>query len=397
MAHAPFEVSGHAYTSLAPAASYIVLDHGGGRAGEAGRLRHGIRWVLERRDEWNVKVVNAMSVYRGDPDGWLENTNQWPMVEGLRPALEAGLLIVVSNGNTRFENKLPPVEYLAVGSCLDDPFVDSGRRVPYPDEPWGLNGDGHLRPDILGPRLYHPIPYCEVKEKPEPLSFYAQSSGTCTQVAGICAGILSLYPNFPPEALRSLLVDSGERIAGTENPAPAVNAGRALHVLTTGYRPTHQAICLPPIHVTQADASLRSLDPIERGLALTLLAKRGRCSRSDLWHFAVDAAPEVRKVAVWALEKPREPHERESFWRHLAAEPDCGVRGYWLYGLLQEAQQRELDRWMCWIVDENWSVRWCVAEYLSRYPDFPGLEKTFDLDRVEEVAEPVRAWYKKRC
>jgi serine protease AprX len=395
LSHAPFELEGSEYVGLAPAANYIVLDRGAWRAGEGERLKCGIEWLLERRDEWNIKIVNMMGWHTAEQQGWLQNTDQEPLVRALWPALEAGLLIVEGNGNTRLENALPPVEYFAVGSYLDDPFSDIPTRSPYPDEPWGRNGDGHLRPDILGPREYQAIPYCETRAVPTRLSYFGQTSGTGTAVAGICAHILSRYPELEPETLRQVLVDCGDRIDGYENPAPAVNVARALKALAEGYRPAKRPSDPPVLRVTQPEVTLHSGDPIERGLALTMLAQQGQCSRADLWRFAEDAAPEVRKVAVWALHKPCDPDERRSYWEHLHAEAEGGVRGWWTYSLLQDAKKDELDLWIPWIHDMNWSVRWCVSEFLKKYPEFPALEKTHDPALIEDMAAPVLEWHRR--
>jgi serine protease AprX len=394
LSHVPFILDGHEYVGLAPAANYIVLDRGAWRAGEAKRLKRGMEWVLQRRDEWNVRIVNLMGCWEdAESPGWLGNTDDSPLVQALRPTLEAGLLMVASNGNTRLGNGLPPAEYFAVGSYLDDPLLGAATRSTYPDEPWGRNGDGHLRPDILAPRMYQPIPYCEVNAVSGRLSYFGQTSGTCTLVAGICAHILSLHPKLDPDTLRQALVEWGDGLEGYENPAPAVNVARTLHALADGYIPAKR-LCFPPIlRVTRPEFAIHSDDPIERGLALTIQAKQGLCSRADLWRFAEDVASEVRKVAVYALQKPVDSIERQSFWEHLAAENEGGVRGWWAYGLLQETQKDELDLWIRWVKDTNWSVRWCVSEFLKKYPEFPTLEKTHDPTLIETMAGPVLEWH----
>ena len=101
----------------------------------------------------------------------------------------------------------------------------------------------------------------------------------------------------------------------------------------------------------------------------------------------------VRKVAVWALQKPSGPDQRKLWWKHLDAETEGGVRGRWAYGLLQDSPKEEVELWMCWIDDENWAVRWCVSEFLAGYPEFPELEKTFDPELIKEKALPVLRWY----
>lgn len=394
LSHAPFKLDGHEYVGLAPAANYIVLDRGAWRTGEAERLKRGMEWALQRRDEWNLRIVNLMGCWEdAESPGWLANTYDSPLVQALRPTQEAGLLMVAGNGNTRLGNGLPPAEYFAVGSYLDDPLLSATTRAPYPDEPWGRNGDGHLRPDILAPRMYQPVPYCEANAASGTLSYFGQTSGTGTLVAGICAHILSLHPKLDPDTLRQALVEWGDRLEDYENPAPAVNAARTLHALEDGYKPAKRLRFPPILRVTHPEFAIHSNDPIERGLALTMQAKQGLCSRADLWRFAEDVASEVRKVAVYALQKPVDSIERQSFWEHLAAENEGGVRGWWAYGLLQDAQKDELDLWIRRVKDANWSVRWCVSEFLKKYPEFPTLEKTHDPALIEAMAVPVLEWY----
>ncbi len=408
IAHAPFVVDSHEYIGLAPAANIIVLDRGQFREGEGERLRKGMDWLLERRDEWNLEIVLSTGWDMAESQGSLENTDRKPVVQGLSRVLEAGLMVIASNGNTRLTNELPPIEYFAIGCYHDNPFSYECKRKPNLDEPWGRNGDGHLRPDILAPRLYLPIPFCELDQGSESvfsltggsvehqtkLSYFAQSSGTASVMAGICVNILSQYPNISVEILRQLLVDYGDPVDQNESPAPAVDVAPVLKVLEEGNISTKPQVYPPTIRVAHPEKSVHSGDPIERGLALSMLARGGKCNREELWRYTEDDSPTVRKVAVWFLHKPRNPHERNLFWRHLNIEQDCGVRGWWAFGLLQEAKKEELGKWILWIEDTNWAVRWCVSEYLKKYPEFPKLEKTLDPDLIKEKAEPVVEWYK---
>ena len=91
--------------------------------------------------------------------------------------------------------------------------------------------------------------------------------------------------------------------------------------------------------------------------------------------------------------KPGGLGERKSWWERLDAEAEGGVRGRWAYGLLQDSSKEEVQLWTRWIGDANWSVRWCVSEFLARYPEFPKLEKTFDPELIAEKALPVLRWY----
>jgi serine protease AprX len=165
--------------------------------------------------------------------GWIENTAQKPYVQCLRPALEAGLLIVAGNGNTRLENELPPIDYFAVGRFNDHARLARRYHSPYPDEPWGRNGDGHLRPDVLAPGLYLPVPWCEAKKTQSSLSYFQGTSGASSLVAGVCAHLLSLYPDLEPEQLRQALIQFGDRLPGYENPAPIINVAQTKNAIVS--------------------------------------------------------------------------------------------------------------------------------------------------------------------
>lgn len=394
LSHAPFELEAQEYSGLAPAATFIVLNHGAFRAGEGERLRRGIAWLLERREEWNLRLLLCMGWNIVPHLGWLENTWQKPTVRELQPAVEAGILVVASNGNTRFENELPPVDYLAVGGFNDHPLAATPHISPYPDEPWGRNGDGHLRPDILAPLLYLPVPYCEAGSVPQHLSYFGQTSGAATLITGICAHILSQYPALSGDTLRHALVTCGDTLPAYDNPAPTVHVGKTLQALRAGSTLPEQLPRTSSIQVRTPQASVESADEIECALALTMLAKQGGMSREVLWTFVQDEVVCVRKVAVRALDKPVNPAEREVYWEQLQTEREGGVRGYWAYSLLQDAQPEERDLWIPWVVDANWTVRWCVKEYFGRLADAPALEMTFDPDLIGQKALPLLEWHR---
>lgn len=146
LAHAPFEAEGMHYTSLAPAAHFIVLNHQAFREGEGERLKRGIGYILERSREWNIRIILSMGWHALNDVALLKNTRENSTVQALAPAVERGILVVCANGNTKLINILPPKEYLAVGGYNDRGSANEAVHSPYPDEPYGRNGDGHVRP-----------------------------------------------------------------------------------------------------------------------------------------------------------------------------------------------------------------------------------------------------------
>ncbi|MGF9696251.1 S8 family serine peptidase [Paenibacillus sp. MABNR03] len=394
LSHMPFVIGGQTHVGLAPAANYIVLDHGAFTEGEGERLKRGMDWILTEQTEWNIKIILCMGWQASDHIVHLNHTQENSTVQALDSALQHGILVICSNGNTRLGNIMPPIDYFTVGGYNDRGKANRHLHVPYPDEPFGRNGDGHYRPDILAPRVYLTIPFCESKEKPEKISYYWGTSGAATLVTGVAAYLFSKYPEISSKDLRRLLVEFGDPLIEYENNAPRINVGRVTNSLEMGDKlPKSKNVnCLPSVK-TIAQASIHSSDEIERGLALTSLVQRQQCTRQDLWKFTEDDSSVVRKIAVFALIKPENEQERATFWERLSAESEGGVRGWYAYGLLQDADEVEAPKWIPWSTDTNWAVRWCVSEYLSQYTDFlPQLEKTHDPDLIQDKALAVLQW-----
>ncbi len=67
MAHAPFAYDSVEYTSLLPRADYTCLSY---QYGSRDSLRKGIDWVLERKNEFNIKLVLCGSLWRSLHSLW---------------------------------------------------------------------------------------------------------------------------------------------------------------------------------------------------------------------------------------------------------------------------------------------------------------------------------------
>ena len=286
LAHKPIDIDGKSYVGLAPAATYVVLN-----TFRPELLGPGIKWILERKDEWNLRIVLS-TAWHTPPQRWVVNTKHKPVVQALAPALEAGLLVVSHNGNTRTINELPPIDYLSVGGYDDQGSSDPRDHRPHPDEPWGRNGDGHLRPDVLAPRMHLPIPYCEAGDEPKRLSYFGGTSGASTMVAGLCAYIASLFPKLDNLIIEHALIEGGHHLTGYENPAPCVHAAHTLGILKQGFAAPLPKSSLPHIHVADPKTSLSSEDDVERALSLSVLEASGlhidhlsEYPSHDFWRF----------------------------------------------------------------------------------------------------------------
>lgn len=396
LAHKPCKINDKLHTGISPAATFIVLNHGAFRKGEGERLQKGINWLLEKQEKWNIKIVLSMGWHALDNPYLLKNTKYNSTVKALAPVLEKNILVVCSNGNSRLVNIMPPVEYLAVGGYNDRGSADSKRLVPHPDEPWGPNGDGHLRPDILGPRTYLPVPIHRKDGSMDSVAYYGGTSGSATLIAGICAFLFSKFPSMDSQLLKNILKEQGDYIDNYDNPAPKVNVLKVLRALETGDTNNTIPYIKRPITIENPINSLKSECEIERALALSSLVEHSLCSRKDLWMYTLDPSSIVRKIAVSELHKPLNTTEREKFWAQLHTENEGGVRGLYMYGLLQDATANEIESWISWANDENWSVRWCLDKYLLKYPEFPKFHLTPDPDLIAEKANTLHEAYKNK-
>jgi serine protease AprX len=393
LAHQPCKINGKLHIGISPAATFLVLNHGAFREGEGERLQKGINWILEKQEQWNIKIVFSMGWHALDNPHLLRNTRHNTTVKSLAPVLEKDILVVCSNGNSRVTNIRPPVEFLAVGGYNDRGYAELKRHVPHTDEPWGPNGDGHMRPDILGPRTYLPVPiYTEGGSGF--VAYYGGTSGSGTLISGICAYLFSKFPQIDVQLLKNVLKEHGDYLENYDNPAPKVNVSKVIKALETGYSNNIPPLIKRPINVENPTNSIQSNCEIERALALSYLVEHSLCSRKDLWMYTLDSSSIVRNIAVSGLQKPSNTEEREKFWLQLQKESDGGVRGVYMYGLLQDAREHEIKFWIPWAKDENWAVRWCVDKYLLKSSEFLKFELTPDPDLISEKANALNKAYK---
>ncbi|MCK6075400.1 S8 family serine peptidase [Paenibacillus silvae] len=393
LSHEPFAINGDIHIGLCPAAHMIVLDHGAFREGEGERLKAGVDWILEQK-AWNCKIILSTGWHASEDIVLLRNSQEHSTVRALQSAVQKGVLVVCANGNTRLGNVMPPIDYFAVGGYDDCGTRDRYVHIPFPDEPFGRNGDGHFRPDILAPRLHLTLPFCEsVTCEEGQVSYYGGTSGAATLIAGAATYLFSKYPGLNKEHLCSTLLRHADPFVDYENNAPRVNVGRAIRSLEFEGQPEQRILWKSSVKSDAVKPSIRSSDEVERGLALSRLVEQEQINREELWRYSRDTSSIVRKIAVHALMKPKDAEERALYWEQLRMEHEGGVRGWYAYGLLQDANETEVHLWIPWSIDINWAVRWCVSEYVSKYKElFPQLEKT-DAPRLIQVkARDVLRW-----
>jgi serine protease AprX len=365
-AHAPFDIAGKPYVSLAPAATYVFLTVNAHKAEE----RHvaigaGINWIIQQRQEWNLRIVLFFSML-GPLRGGIHRSSDMPMFHALRPALDQGMLIIMPHSNTPFGNDLPPIECLAVGGYDDRGSTDTAIHRPYVDSQWGENGEGHFRPDVLAPMFRIPVPFDPYTGKqgdPESLGW---TCGAAALVAGLSANILSRHPTINASTLRHALVDFGLPIPQSENPTPRVCAEASLRAIVEGSVDSSPFVSDSRIAVAATADALHADDPITRGVALTQAVLAGQCDRQTLWSYVGDPSPRVRIVAISALADPLNQEERGQYWTCMKAEHDIGARCCWASNLVRTIVVEEASLWRYFANDTSPGILRCVKWFLSK-------------------------------
>lgn len=147
------------YTGLAPAATFIFLP-----SETPEQIEAGLNWLMKRKDEWNIRIVLNLLVPNTREMGSMKKTNEDPWVKAFNASIEAGLLVIAANGNSKAHNNLHPLDFFTIGGYEDCGTSDPTYHKPHPSVPIGWNGDGYLRPDILAPFTRLPVP-CFNNEK----------------------------------------------------------------------------------------------------------------------------------------------------------------------------------------------------------------------------------------
>lgn len=383
LAHPPFEFKENLYTGLAPSANFIFLP-----TSKPDRIKAGLEWILDQG--WNTRIL--LNLVGSQERGWMSTTNQDPYVQAMQPALDVGLLVVAAGGNSRALNNLPPNQFLVVGGFNDKGSSDQSRYEVHPSVSYGLNGDGHWRPDLLAPYTYIPLPSLTG----EGFDYFGGTCGSSALVAGLCAYFMSTMPDLTPNDIRNVLTETADVLEGF--PAPIINGERAFNALKDGYRNNKPPSTEPLVKVTNENESILSENPLERALALTMLIKNEKLTREEIWKHTNDKSPMVKKVAVQGLGDPVNQFEREKYWSKIHKESsEFGVREFWAYTLLGTATKEELDKWMSLVVYKTIDIWICINMFLRKhYPDAPEMEILPDSEPeiMDSIVAPVLNWYK---
>ena len=146
------------YRSIAPEANVVLVKIGKtGRIPES-NIESGLRWVFANREKYRIRVVNISA--GGDfEESYLNN----PLCQLVEEAVKAGLTVVCAVGNAGLapgHPVLPPASApssIAVGGLDDQNSLDRARRGMYRSS-YGPTIDGLQKPEVIAPGIWVAAP-----------------------------------------------------------------------------------------------------------------------------------------------------------------------------------------------------------------------------------------------
>ncbi|MBA2338756.1 MAG: S8 family serine peptidase [Pyrinomonadaceae bacterium] len=146
------------YRSIAPDARVVLVKiSASGRIPER-NIKQGLDWVLEHKDEYNIRVVNISAGGDGE-SSYLNN----PLAKTVERAVRRGLTVVCAAGNAGLQPGhpvYPPASApscIAVGGLDDQNSLDRVRRGMYRSS-YGPTFDGLQKPELIAPGIWVPAP-----------------------------------------------------------------------------------------------------------------------------------------------------------------------------------------------------------------------------------------------
>ncbi|MCE1246198.1 MAG: S8 family peptidase [Firmicutes bacterium] len=238
------------YKGTAPEAKLVgvkSLDKNG--AGRFSDIIKGIQWVVQHKDEYNIKVMN-MSL--GGPA--FQSYKEDPIAQAAQKALDAGIVPVIAAGNS---GPKPGT----VGSPGNNPnvltvgaFDDKNTVTPADDEiaKFSSRGptkiDGLTKPDILSPGVNitaatsYGSPLDTNPKIPHAGTDYITISGT-SMATPIMAGIVSLVVQARPDLKPTEII---ELFKGTASKMPSLDANQQGHGVVQPQAALEKALSTKP-------------------------------------------------------------------------------------------------------------------------------------------------------
>ena len=201
------------YKGMAPECNIVavkVLDKDG--LGSTENFLHGIKWVIENKEKFNIRVVNiSMGT---DPN---ESREESELVKAVNRLWDSGITVVVAAGNNGPEKgsiTAPGIsrKVITVGACDDNMavIIDGNRRVNYSGR--GPTYNCIKKPDVVAPAWEivstKPVSqgrYLGIRDG------YINKSGTSMAtpvVTGAVALLLSHYPELTNKEVKMCIRNS---------------------------------------------------------------------------------------------------------------------------------------------------------------------------------------------
>lgn len=199
-------VSGGLNKGSAPAAELIALKAMNKKGeGSAFHILEAMQWIYENKDKYNIRV--ACMSFGTEP---LESND--PLVLGAEALWRRGVTVVASAGNSGpADNTVtsPGIcpEIITVGAV-----GEADGRIYVPDFSSRGRPGGEVKPELVAPGV--DISCCGVAEH------YISLSGTsmaAPAVAGYCADILSVHPDYTPDKVKEILIENSLKLSFPSN------------------------------------------------------------------------------------------------------------------------------------------------------------------------------------
>lgn len=164
------------YRGLASEADLVLV-----KVSEKGKIsdrniEQGLRWVLENRENYNIRVLNLS--LGGDCDFLFSESKINQLAEEL---VSLGVVITVAAGNSAEMRSIPPANapsVITIGGFSDENQFDNNGFELYHSN-YGKTIDGLVKPEIIAPAMYVAAPILPQTVdylKAETLSFIASSA-----------------------------------------------------------------------------------------------------------------------------------------------------------------------------------------------------------------------------
>jgi serine protease AprX len=225
--------SGGRHSGIAPGANLVSVKFTDdqGRSAEAD-LAAALRWVLENRQRYNIRVLNLSSSLNRQAS-WRDGS-VGPLLQQL---WAAGVVVVVAAGNRGGQPCGICYTPANVPSVITVGALDAAGKAPAPFSSRGVTQDGLVKPDLYAPGtgVVGPLPGPDARlARLYPRSVvdrsYIRLNGTshaAPVVAGAAALMLEANPRLTPDQVKAILLGTA-RPGGVLNLPAAVAAARAM-------------------------------------------------------------------------------------------------------------------------------------------------------------------------